>query len=153
MNHRYGTPLLTRRSLLVGMVGITATALVTACGGSGKSNPTSTSASGASTVASPTALPVVAAENFWGSIASQLGGDRVNVTSLITNPNTDPHDYEPKPAEARTIADARYVILNGAGYDPWMQSLIDANPTSGRTILNVGDLVGKKSGDNPHLWY
>jgi zinc/manganese transport system substrate-binding protein len=100
-----------------------------------------------------TSLQVVAAENFWGSIASQIGGDRIKVTSIITNPNIDPHDYEPKPTDARTIANARYIILNGAGYDPWEQKLLDANPVNGRKVLNIGDLVGKKSGDNPHLWY
>jgi zinc/manganese transport system substrate-binding protein len=146
MNHRSERQVLTRRSLLAGMAGVAIASFVGACGGN--ANPTT-----AGSVGQDTTLQVVAAENFWGSIASQLGGERVRVTSLITNPNTDPHDYEPKPSEARTIADARFVILNGAGYDPWMQSLIDANPSSSRVILNVGDLVGKKSGDNPHLWY
>ncbi len=98
-------------------------------------------------------LQVVAAENFWGSIASQVGGDRVKVTSIITNPATDPHDYEPKPTDARLIANARYVILNGAGYDAWGQKLLDANPVDGRKVLKVGELVGKHEGDNPHLWY
>lgn len=100
-----------------------------------------------------TKLQVVAAENFWGSLAAQLGGDKVQVTSIISNPNTDPHDYEPKPTDARTVADARYVILNGTGYDSWAQKLVDANSVSGRTVLNVGKLVGQKEGDNPHLWY
>ena len=98
-------------------------------------------------------VQVVAIENFWGSIATQVGGERVKVTSIITNPNTDPHDYEPKPTDARLIASARYVILNGAGYDPWGQKLLDANPVDGRKVLTVGELVGKREGDNPHLWY
>jgi zinc/manganese transport system substrate-binding protein len=96
---------------------------------------------------------VVAAENFWGNIAAQLGGDRVCLRSVIANPDTDPHAYEAKPSDARLIASARYVIINGAGYDPWAPKLISANPVSGRTVLTVGDLVGKKVGDNPHLWY
>jgi zinc/manganese transport system substrate-binding protein len=96
---------------------------------------------------------VVAAENFWGSIASQLGGDRVQVTSVITSPATDPHDYEPTAADARTVAGARMVIVNGIGYDPWAEKLIAANPVSGRIVLNVGDLVGIKPGGNPHRWY
>jgi zinc/manganese transport system substrate-binding protein len=98
-------------------------------------------------------LEVVAAENFWGSIASQLGGSRVHVTSVITSPATDPHDYEPTAADARTIAGARMVIVNGIGYDPWAQKLIASNPVSGRIVLNVGDLVGIKRGGNPHRWY
>jgi zinc/manganese transport system substrate-binding protein len=96
---------------------------------------------------------VVAAENFWGSIAGQIGADRASVTSVIANPNTDPHDYEPTPSDARTMATAQYVIVNGAGYDAWAQKLLDANPVSGRKVLVVADLVGKKEGDNPHLWY
>lgn len=98
-------------------------------------------------------IQVVAAENFWGSIAAQLGGDRVKVTSIITNPDTDPHDYEPKPSDARTVATARYVIFNGAGYDAWGQKLVEANPVDGRKVLTVSELVGKKAGDNPHFWY
>ncbi|HEV3230997.1 MAG TPA: zinc ABC transporter substrate-binding protein [Candidatus Dormibacteraeota bacterium] len=98
-------------------------------------------------------VEVVAAENFWGSIAAQVGGDRVHVTSVIVNPDTDPHAYEAKPADARTIARARYVIVNGAGYDPWAPKLLDANPVSGRQVLVIGDLLGKKEGDNPHFWY
>jgi zinc/manganese transport system substrate-binding protein len=98
-------------------------------------------------------LQVVAAEDFWGSIASQLGGDRVSVTSIITNPNADPHDYEPTPDDARLIASAGYVIENGIGYDPWVQKLIDANPSDGRNVLNVGDQVGVAVGGNPHQWY
>jgi len=98
-------------------------------------------------------VKVVAAENFWGSIASQLGGNKVKVISIITNPDTDPHDYEAKPTDARTVANARYVIVNGAGYDSWATKLLAANPVNGRKELNVGDLVGKKEGDNAHLWY
>ena len=96
---------------------------------------------------------VVAAENFWGSIASQLGGSRVHVTSVITSPATDPHDYEPTAADARTIAGARMVIVNGIGYDPWADRLLAANPVSGRSVLNVGRLVGVPVGGNPHRWY
>src|SRR6266516_3120558 len=98
-------------------------------------------------------LQVVAAENSWGSIASQLGGVRVQVTSVITSPATDPHDYEPTAADARTLAGARMVIVNGVGYDPWAGKLIAANPVHGRVVLTVGDLVGIKRGGNPHRWY
>ncbi len=98
-------------------------------------------------------LEVVAVENFWGSIAAQVGGDHVHVVSIINSPDADPHDYEPTPRDARTIAQAKYVIVNGAGYDPWANKLLTANPAPGRVVLNIGDLVGKKDGDNPHLWY
>jgi zinc/manganese transport system substrate-binding protein len=98
-------------------------------------------------------LQVVAAENFWGSIAAQLGGDRVHVRSVISNPATDPHDYEPSAADARTLAGAQMAIVNGIGYDPWAPKLIAANPVHGRIVLTVGDVVGIKPGGNPHRWY
>lgn len=98
-------------------------------------------------------IQVVAAENFWGSIAAQVGGSHVHVTSIIVDPNSDPHSYEPTAQDGRTFAEAQYVIVNGVDYDPWATQLLRANPVSGRVTLNVGDFLGKKSGDNPHLWY
>lgn len=98
-------------------------------------------------------VQVVAAENFWGSIAAQVGGSHVHVTSIIVDPNADPHSYEPTAGDARTVADAQYVIVNGAGYDPWADKLLQANPASGRKELNVGNFNGKHEGDNPHMWY
>jgi zinc/manganese transport system substrate-binding protein len=121
---------------------LTAALLLAACGSTG-SGTTSTSGK----------LQVVAAESFWGSIAAQLGGNRVQVTNLIKNPDTDPHDYEPSPADGRAVASAKVVITNGAGYDPWADKLLQANPAGNRQHLDVGDLVGVKDGENPHLWY
>jgi zinc/manganese transport system substrate-binding protein len=96
---------------------------------------------------------VVAAENFWGSIASQLGGSHAQVTSIITNPDTDPHSYEPTTADARTITTAQLAVVNGVGYDSWADKLLATAPDSGRTELNVGDLVGIEPGGNPPRWY
>ncbi|HEY9639073.1 MAG TPA: zinc ABC transporter substrate-binding protein [Coleofasciculaceae cyanobacterium] len=141
-----------RRSKLVAVGLLSCFMLLPGCGGT-PSSPSNESNSGSDTTLSNAPLSVVAAENVWGSIASQVGGDKVKVTSIVANPNTDPHDYEPKPADARLMASARYVILNGAGYDAWGQKLLDANPVSDRKTLIIGDLVGKKAGDNPHLWY
>jgi zinc/manganese transport system substrate-binding protein len=98
-------------------------------------------------------IKVVAAENFWGSIVQQLAGSHASVTSIITNPAVDPHSYEAKPSDSRAIAGARYVIVNGIGYDPWAQKALDANSGSGQKVLVVGDLLGLKAGDNPHQWY
>jgi zinc/manganese transport system substrate-binding protein len=98
-------------------------------------------------------LEVVAAENVWGSIASQLGGRRVQVTSVVTSPATDPHDYEPTAADARAMAEGKLVIVNGIGYDPWATRLLAANPVHGRLVLTVGDVVGVEPGGNPHRWY
>jgi zinc/manganese transport system substrate-binding protein len=96
---------------------------------------------------------VVAAENFWGSVASQLGGARANVQSVVSDPNADPHEYESSTNDARAFAEAALVILNGAGYDDWGQKLLDANPSSHRQVLTVATFLGKKAGDNPHFWY
>ena len=98
-------------------------------------------------------LHVVAGENFWGSIAAQLGGSHVSVTSIVSDPNADPHQYESNNNDARAFAEARYVILNGAGYDDWGQQLIAANPVSDRKVFTVATLLGKHEGDNPHFWY
>jgi zinc/manganese transport system substrate-binding protein len=95
----------------------------------------------------------VAGENFWGSIVSQLAGKAGSVTSIVTDPNADPHDYESSSDDARAFADADYVVLNGAGYDSWATKLLSGNPSSKRKVLNVADLLGKKEGDNPHFWY
>ncbi len=106
-------------------------------------------------VQGPGVLQVVAAENFWGSLASQIGGSRVHVLSVVSDPNADPHEYETNAADARAVAGASYVIENGAGYDSWMDKLLNAGAGSvpDRKVLNVAMLVGKKEGDNPHLWY
>lgn len=96
---------------------------------------------------------VVVAENFWGSIVTRLAGDKAGVTSIISNPDTDPHAYEATAADSREIASARYVVYNGMGYDAWAKKALDANPGGGRTVLEVGKLLGLKEGDNPHQWY
>jgi len=98
-------------------------------------------------------LQVVAAENFWGSIAAQLAGSKATVRSIIVNPNTDPHSYDATPADARTFAAARLAIVNGIGYDDWAPKLLAASPLSGRITLTVGGLLGLRAGDNPHQWY
>ena len=98
-------------------------------------------------------LQVVAAENFWGSLMQQLGGAHVNVTSIVTDPNADPHEYESSAAAAREIAGANIVIVNGAGYDDWALKLIAASGNPNRTVLNVAQLLEKPDGTNPHLWY
>jgi len=98
-------------------------------------------------------LQVVAAENFWGSIATQLGGSKVEVQSIIVNPNTDPHSYEPTASDGVALAKSQMAIVNGIGYDAWASKLLAANPSSSRKVLDVGDLLGLAEGDNPHQWY
>lgn len=98
-------------------------------------------------------LQVVAGENFWGSLVSQIGGTHAHVISIVSDPNADPHEYESSTANAREFATANYVVLNGAGYDSWGNKLLSASTNSNRKVLTVADLVGKKEGDNPHFWY
>lgn len=135
----------------LGGVAALAALTATACSTSSSSNASSAAASSGS--GDGKMIQVVAAENFWGSIASQLGGDHVKVTSIINSPDADPHDYEPTAADARIVAGAQYTIVNGIGYDAWADKLLSANPSGGRTDLKVGDLVGVKNGGNPHRWY
>ncbi|WP_206997472.1 metal ABC transporter solute-binding protein [Trinickia mobilis] len=97
--------------------------------------------------------PVVAAENFYGDVVHQLGGDHVDVTSILSNPDQDPHLFEASPKTARALQHASLVVYNGADYDPWMEKLLNASKNAKRTVIVAADLVGKKAGDNPHLWY
>jgi zinc/manganese transport system substrate-binding protein len=98
-------------------------------------------------------VKVVAAENFYGDVASQIGGANVAVTSILSNPDDDPHLFEASAATARALSDARIVIVNGVDYDPWMEKLIGAHKSPGRKEILVSALIGRKAGDNPHLWY
>lgn len=123
----------------VGACSIAATACSTAAGGA-------TSGAGSSRV-----IQVVAAENFWGSIAAQVGGRHARVVSIITSPTADPHVYEPTAADARTIVQSQLVIENGVGYDPWAARMLATS--SGQTVLDVGEVVGVSVGGNPHRWY
>jgi zinc/manganese transport system substrate-binding protein len=140
----------TRRTVVGGAAAGVAVAVLAGC-----STTAPAAAAGATGAAgSSTKIAVVAAENFWGSIATQLGGTHVTETSIITNPDTDPHAYEATASDARTIAAAQIFIQNGIGYDAsWAPKLVAANPNSARTVLTVGDVVGLKAGDNPHQWY
>jgi zinc/manganese transport system substrate-binding protein len=96
---------------------------------------------------------VVAAENFYGSVAKEIGGDRVSVTSILNNPDQDPHLFEVSPAIIRQIAAAQIVVYNGADYDPWIEKLLQVTARPGRVAIIAADLMNKKPGDNPHLWY
>jgi zinc/manganese transport system substrate-binding protein len=110
-------------------------------------------ADAATKTAAAAVVHVVAAENFWGNITSQLGGRDVKVTSLITNPNADPHLFETDAADAATLAQAQVVIENGAGYDTWMSSLLSADDGNPRVVNAATVLHVAGSDPNPHLWY
>ena len=113
-------------------------------------------------------IEVVAAENFYGDVAGQIAGPDVHVTSVLSNPDEDPHLFEASPSIARALSAARIVVYSGIDYDPWMAKLLGATrsgaPRSGpsqsgtphaneRQVIVVAGLVGRKSGDNPHIWY
>jgi len=104
-------------------------------------------------VARAAPLEVVAAENFYGDVAAQIGGPEVKVTSILTNPDQDPHLFEANPSTARALADARLVIVSGADYDAWAEKLLAASPSPTRQVIDVAKLVHRKAGDNPHIWY
>jgi len=99
-------------------------------------------------------LDVVAAENVYGNIASQIGGRHVAVTSILTNPNADPHLFEPGAANELAVAKANVVIENGLGYDAFMTRLENATPSQQRVVISAADVLGVDGKDaNPHLWY
>ncbi len=98
-------------------------------------------------------VKVVAAENFYGDVATQVGGGNVAVTSILSNPDDDPHLFEASASTAKALADAKVVIVSGIDYDPWMEKLLSANKSPGRREILVATLARKKTGDNPHLWY
>jgi zinc/manganese transport system substrate-binding protein len=106
---------------------------------------------GASLQAEP--LNIVAAENFYGGVAQQIAGPSANVTSILSNPNQDPHEFQTDAATAKAVEGADIIIYSGIGYDDWMQKLLGLTGKPGRTVICVADLIGAKSGDNPHIWY
>lgn len=99
-------------------------------------------------------IKVVAAENFWGNIISQIGGNHIYVTSIITNPNTDPHLYESDANDALIVSQAKLVIENGLGYDDFMDKLMSASTNNDRDTIKVSSVLGITGNNaNPHLWY
>ena len=98
-------------------------------------------------------LKVVAAENFYGSIAAQIGGANVAVSNIISNPDQDPHAFEATPGQVRQVADAKIVVLNGGHYDEWMEKLLKAAPRKDRITVSAAKIINAKHGGNPHLWY
>ncbi len=98
-------------------------------------------------------IKVVAAESVYGDIAQQIGGPNVAVTSILSNPNQDPHEFEASASTARQVADAKLVIYNGVDYDPWITNLISGSRAPSRRVIEVARLANRRVGDNPHVWY
>jgi zinc/manganese transport system substrate-binding protein len=106
-------------------------------------------------VATPAAarLKILAAENVYGVVAASIAGPAADVSSVLSNPAQDPHDFEASAEVAREVASADIVVVNGVDFDPWMDRLLGASERPGREVIRVADLVGAHAGDNPHLWY
>ncbi len=134
--------------LVIFVVLVAAVAISAAVLFSGKGTQSAASAQNSTRV-----IHVVAAENFWGSLVGQLCGIHCAVTSIVTDPNADPHEYEASSADAQMIANANFVIVNGVGYDDWALQLLAASKNQNRTVLNVANLLNVPNGSNPHLWY
>ncbi len=98
-------------------------------------------------------ISVVAAENFYGDVAGQIGGPGVRVTSILSNPDQDPHLFEASPSVARDISAAGIVVYSGIDYDPWMEKLLSAARSRSRRTIVVAPLAARRTGDNPHVWY
>lgn len=106
--------------------------------------------SGQSTSGKKGTIEVVASVNQWGTVAKALGGDNVNVTSIINSTNVDAHDYEPTTSDIAKLQKAQVVIVNGAGYDAWA---VKAAQTANATIVNAAEIGGVNDGENPHVWF
>lgn len=98
-------------------------------------------------------INIVAAENFYGELAKEIGGNQVNVQSIINNPDADPHLFTTSPSTSKAISNAQIIIYNGADYDDWMKQILTNVDTKKVIVINVADLMGVTSGANPHLWY
>lgn len=99
-------------------------------------------------------IKVLAAENFYGSLATEIGGKYISVSSIINNPDADPHLFSTSVQTAKDVSDAQVIIYNGADYDPWMAQMLASQSNNNKlAVINVAELVGVRSGDNPHIWY
>lgn len=106
--------------------------------------------SGQSTSEKNGTIEVAASVNQWGTVAKALGGDNVNVTSIINSTNVDAHDYEPTTSDIAKLQEAQVIIVNGAGYDAWA---VKAAQTANAIIVNAAEIGGVNDGENPHVWF
>ncbi len=139
------------RVVLLLVLGVLAAGALAACGAGSGGNVNDLP--GSSTGDTRGRIGVVAGSNVWGDVARQIGGDRVAVTSILSDPNVDPHEYESSVTDAAAVADARLVVVNGLGYDDFVGRLLSAGHRKDLTRLTVANLVGAAKDANPHLWY
>ncbi|MGH3208668.1 MAG: metal ABC transporter solute-binding protein, Zn/Mn family [Trebonia sp.] len=143
----------TRTGALAVALPLAAALLASACSSSSSSSGTPGPASSASAVSSTT-ITAIGAENEYADVISQVGGKYVHAESIMSNPNTDPHTFEASPAVAQEMSTAKLIVQNGVGYDGWATTIENADPNSGRKVINVQQLLDlPNSTPNPHLWY
>lgn len=107
--------------------------------------------SGAKLGGPPLAIGV---ENQYADVLAQVGAPYITVRAILTNPNTDPHSFEASPAIAREVSGASLVLMNGLGYDAWIDRILAAVPDPKRHVIDVRRLLGLPEDTvNPHLWY
>jgi len=132
---------------------------MSACGPSPSTSPSTSPipaemASGsAAPVSSGPPIPVLGTENFYADLLAQIGGARVSASSILNDPSADPHEYEASPAAAKLVADSKLVIVNGIGYDDFMQKLLGASTKPDRVVINVQETLGVNDDVNVHVWY
>jgi len=140
----------TRSGVLAVALPLAAVLLASACSSSSSSSGGNSTAAAAST----TKITAIGAENEYADVISQIGGKYVNVSAIMSNPNTDPHTFEASPAVAREVTAAQLIVQNGVGYDTWATTIENADPSGSRKVINVQQLLGlPDSTPNPHLWY
>jgi zinc/manganese transport system substrate-binding protein len=135
------------RTRILALTGAAAVLAVAAagCSSSGKS---------ASSTSSTSVIDAIGVENEYANVLGQIGGRYVQVSSILNNPNTDPHTFEASPSVAHEVSSAELVVENGVGYDSWMSKILSASPNSKRKVINVQNVLGlPDSTPNPHLWY
>jgi zinc/manganese transport system substrate-binding protein len=141
----------TRSGVLAVALPLAAALMASAC-----SSASSSSAAGGTSgaAASVTKITAIGAENEYADVIAQVGGKYVQASSIMSDPNTDPHTFEASPAVAREITAAKLIVQNGVGYDDWATTIENADPSDGRKVINVQQLLGlPDSTPNPHLWY
>ena len=135
------------RTRVLALTGALAVLAVTAAGCSSSGKP-------ASSTSSTSVIDAIGVENEYANVLGQIGGRYVHVSSLLNNPNTDPHTFEASPSVAREVSSAELVVQNGVGYDSWMSKILSASPNSKRKVITVQHVLGlPDSTSNPHLWY
>ena len=144
----------TRSGLLAATVPLAAALLASACSSSSSSSTQAAAGSSSSSAAPAAKIVAIGAENEYADVISQVGGQYVQASAILSNPNTDPHTFEASPAVARTMSTARLIVQNGVGYDDWATTMEKADPSDGRQVINVQQLLGlPDSAPNPHLWF